>query len=86
MIFLTVCGSGFVSQMKAIASLVPKIQHVSSALKQGDIVQKVRNQVIAFQKTIRNEFRFLECSWNHEYFGSLAKNLLCKRPEVFMIP
>ena len=32
---------------------------------------------------------FLEGSWNHEYFVSLAKfglHLLCKRPEVFMIP
>ena len=74
MIFLTVCGSGFVSQMKAIASLVPKIQHVSSALKQGDIVQKVRNQVLTFsKKQFRDELRFLECSLNHEYFGSLAK-------------
>ena len=22
---------------------------------------------------LRNEFNFLECSWNHEYFGPLAK-------------
>ena len=47
----------------------------------------------------------LVCSWNHEYYGSLAKltvgafslhvnftrgprrlHLLCKRPELFMIP
>ena len=37
------------------------------------------------QRYLRNEFDFLECLWNHEYFGSLAK-LLCMRPKVFMIP
>ena len=36
----------------------------------------------SFEKWIR----FLECSWNHEYFGSLASLELCKRPEIFMIP
>lgn len=38
---LAVCGSAFVSRIKAIESLVPKFQHVTSALKQGNIIQKV---------------------------------------------
>ena len=30
---------------------------------------------IEYLDHLRNEFRFLECSWNHEYFESLAKSV-----------
>ena len=35
---------------------------------------------------LKKLIQFLECLWNHDYFGSLAKlTILCKRPEVIMI-